>query len=305
MRSRVALSDGARLRSAWTKCQKSAASPEMRVPARFDSSLATRNGDRALRPRSERSSAIDATVDVKQNYTLRGLVNGDGRFGPALGALRPGIVVRAPLPWHTVSLTIMLDPKPKSTAPAHTASIARTIVILRGQKVLLDADLALLFGVPTKRLNEQVRRNANRFPADFLFRLTDQEVRTLRSQVATSNPRRGGRRYLPYAFTEHGAIMAATILNSPRAIEVSVYVVRAFVQLREVLATHRQLAERLDILEAKIESKLATHDSALADIINAIRELMAPPDSQEATHWLRDPKAGAVSTDRCQRSSES
>jgi len=92
-----------------------------------------------------------------------------------------------------------------------------------GRKVLLDADLALLFGVPTKRLNEQVRRNANRFPADFMFRLTDHKVTALRSQTATSKPRRGGRRYLPYAFTEHGAIMAATILNTPRAIEVSVY----------------------------------------------------------------------------------
>jgi phage regulator Rha-like protein len=189
-----------------------------------------------------------------------------------------------------MSSTIMLHPTAKSTAPARTASIARTIVILRGQKVLLDADLALLFGVPTKRLNEQVRRNASRFPADFRFQLTDQEVTTLRSQIATSNPRHGGRRYLPYAFTEHGAIMAATILNTPRAIEVSVYVVRAFVQLREVLATHKQLAERLDTLEAKIERKLATHDDALADIIDAIRELMAPPDPKKRPIGFVTPK---------------
>jgi len=185
---------------------------------------------------------------------------------------------------------IMLDPTAKSIAPARTTSIARTIVVLRRQKVLLDADLALLFGVPTKRLNEQVRRNANRFPADFMFQLTDHEVTALRSQTATSTPKRGGRRYLPYAFTEHGAIMAATILNTPRAIEVSVYVVRAFVQLREVLATNNQLAERLDALEAKIERKLATHDHALADIINAIRELMAPPDSKKRPIGFVTPK---------------
>ena len=101
---------------------------------------------------------------------------------------------------------------------------------------------------------------------------------------------RAGRRNLRYAFTEHGAIMAATILNTPRAIEVSVYVVRAFVQLREVLATHKQLAERLDALEAKIERKLATHDHALADIINAIRELMAPPDSKKRPIGFVTPK---------------
>jgi phage regulator Rha-like protein len=204
-----------------------------------------------------------------------------------IATVRPRVVVRAPLPWQTISLTIKIDPMAKST---HTASIARTIVILRGQKVLLDADLALLYGVPTKRLNEQVRRNANRFPADFMFQLTDHEVIALRSQIATSKPRRGGRRYLPYAFTEHGAIMAATILNTPRAIEVSVYVVRAFVQLREVLATHKQLAERLDVLESKIERKLATHDRALADIISAIRELMAPPDPEKRPIGFVTPK---------------
>ena len=185
----------------------------------------------------------------------------------------------------------MLDPTAKSIAPARTTSIARTIVVLRRQKVLLDADLALLFGVPTKRLNEQVRRNANRFPADFMFRLTDHEVTALRSQIATSSRSdHGGRRSLPFVFTEHGAIMAATILNTPRAIEVSVYVVRAFVQLREVLATHKQLAERLDALEAKIERKLATHDRALADIINAIRELMAPPDPKKRPIGFVTPK---------------
>lgn len=129
-----------------------------------------------------------------------------------------------------------------------TEAIVQAIRVIRGQKVLLDADLAALYGVETKRFNEQVKRNQQRFPEDFMFQLTDEEFDDLRSQNATSNRGRGGRRYLPYAFTEHGAIMAATILNSPWATEVSVYVVRAFVKLRELLASHRALAKRLEEL---------------------------------------------------------
>jgi hypothetical protein len=157
--------------------------------------------------------------------------------------------------------------------------IARVILVLRGQRVLLDAELAALYGVTTKRLNEQVRRNLHRFPADFMFHLTAEEVAELRSQIATSNATagRGGRRYLPYAFTEHGAIQAANVLNSPRAVEMSLYVVRAFVQLRELLSSNRELAKRLDQLEARIEKKLATHDEAIAAMLSAIRGLMKPP----------------------------
>src|ERR1700736_328073 len=110
------------------------------------------------------------------------------------------------------------------------------ILILRGHKVILDSDLAELYGVPVKRLNEQVKRNVERFPADFMFQLSAREHDHLRSQFATSKQARGGRRYPPYAFTEHGAIMAATVLNSKRAVEMSVFVVRAFVRLRELLA---------------------------------------------------------------------
>jgi len=142
--------------------------------------------------------------------------------------------------------------------------------------VLLDADLAALYGVETRRLNEQVRRNRRRFPADFVFRLTRKELDNLMSQFATSSW--GGRRKLPYAFTEHGAIQAATILNTRRAVEVSVYVVRAFVQLRGVLAANRELAKRLDELEGRIERKLDTHDHVIAEILDAIRQLMAPPE---------------------------
>lgn len=159
-----------------------------------------------------------------------------------------------------------------------TGHIARSILVLRGQRVLLDTELADLYGVTTKRFNEQVRRNRQRFPADFMFQLTAREAEALRSQIATSKTAgRGGRRYLPYALTEHGAIMAATVLNSPRAVEMSVYVVRAFVKLRELLASNEELARRLDELEARIEKKLTTHDQAIAAMLSAIRQLMIPP----------------------------
>ena len=121
--------------------------------------------------------------------------------------------------------------------------VERAILVVRGQKVILDADLAGLYGVSTKRLKEQVRRNKERFPADFMFLLDPQEVRNLRSQFATSSAAWGGTRYTPMAFTEHGAIMAASVLNTPRAVEASVYVVRAFVKIREMLSTHKELAQ--------------------------------------------------------------
>ncbi|MGC9208168.1 ORF6N domain-containing protein [Acidithiobacillus sp.] len=160
--------------------------------------------------------------------------------------------------------------------PLQVEALAQRIYRIRGQRVLLDADLAELYGVPTKRLNEQIKRNPDRFPPDFLFQLSEEEHAALRSQLATSNTGRGGRRYLPYAFTEHGAIMAATVLNSPRAIEMSVFVVRAFVRLREMLSTHQELAEKLDALERTV----STHDQAIAGLINAIRELTHTPASR-------------------------
>jgi ATP-dependent Clp protease ATP-binding subunit ClpA len=168
----------------------------------------------------------------------------------------------------------------KSKTPAPAEVITRSILVLRGHRVLLDTELAALYGVTTKRFNEQVRRNAKRFPEDFMFQLNASETAALRSQIATSNAlprRRGGRRYLPHAFTEHGAIMAATILNSPRSVEMSVYVVRAFVQLREALASNKDLARRLVQLETRLDKKLAAHDEAIAAILSAIRRLMNPP----------------------------
>src|SRR5882672_9548039 len=143
------------------------------------------------------------------------------------------------------------------------------IVILRDQKVILDVDLAALYGVSVKRLNEQIKRNARRFPSDFLFRLLRVEYENLRSQNATSSSRHGGRRYLPHAFTEHGAIMAATVLNSKRAIEMSIFVVRAFVRMREALAMNQQIVTKLSELERRLES----HDVEIQDLVEAIREL--------------------------------
>lgn len=128
--------------------------------------------------------------------------------------------------------------------PFRIEAIAGRILTLRGQRVMLDTDLAALYGISTGRFNEAVRRHLARFPADFMFEVKNQELVALRSRIAISNTGRGGRRYAPFAFTEHGAIMAATILNSPRATEVSVYVVRAFLRLRETLAAHTELTSR-------------------------------------------------------------
>ena len=140
---------------------------------------------------------------------------------------------------------------------------------------MLDADLAELYGVTTKRLNEQVKRNSARFPEDFVFRLTPAEVEALnRSQIATGSQRHRDPRFAPYAFTEHGTIQAANVLNSPRAVDMGVHVVRAFVRLREMISTHKELARKLDELERKI----TTHDQAIAGLIDAIRQLMTPPE---------------------------
>ena len=121
--------------------------------------------------------------------------------------------------------------------------IERLILLVRGHKVMLDVDLAVLYGVTTKRLNEQVRRNRSRFPADFMFQLTSEEVKSLRSQLATSKQGRGGRRYAPYVFTEQGVAMLSTVLNSERAIHVNIEIMKAFVRLREILASHKDLAK--------------------------------------------------------------
>jgi phage regulator Rha-like protein len=150
-------------------------------------------------------------------------------------------------------------------------SIEQRIFVFRGQKVMLDADLAQLYGVSTKRFNEQVKRNRDRFPEDFMFRLSSEEAKSilaLRSQFATL--KRGQHlKYAPYAFTEHGAVMVANVLNSSVAVHASIQVVRAFVRLREIMATHKDLAQKLEQMEKK-------YDRQFKVVFDAIRELMAP-----------------------------
>ena len=143
---------------------------------------------------------------------------------------------------------------------------------------MIDTDLAMLYGVPTKRLNEQVKRNAHRFPADFVFQLTRGE----RDEVVANCDHLRQIRFsptMPFAFTEHGALMAASVLNTPHAVEVSLYVVRAFVELREAIAPYKQLTGRLDELEARLERKLVVHDQTITGILEAIRQLMIPPEA--------------------------
>jgi hypothetical protein len=160
--------------------------------------------------------------------------------------------------------------------------IAKRIRIVRGHRVLLDTDLALLYGVSTKRLNEQVRRNIERFPEDFVFTLTDQELASSRSQTATLNKRRGHNvKYLPMAFTEHGAIMTATILNSPAAVEMSVLIVRAFVKLRQMIASNATLTHRLETLERSVAALDANTRQEFVRVYKAILKLMGPAPPQQ------------------------
>jgi phage regulator Rha-like protein len=167
--------------------------------------------------------------------------------------------------------TLLKMPKREGRA---LVAVESRILFLRNQRVILDADIAELYGVPVKVLNQQIKRNRERFPPDFVFQLTEKEHKLLRSQIVTSKEGRGGRRYKPYAFTEHGAIMAATVLNSERAVQMSVFVVRAFVRLREMLATSRRLAGKID----ELENRLETHDSTIQELIEAIKELMTPEE---------------------------
>jgi len=171
--------------------------------------------------------------------------------------------------------------------------VTSKILILRNQKVILDTDLAELYGVPVKHLNQQVKRNGHRFPSDFLFTVTKAESESLRSQFVTSNPGRGGRRYLPHAFTEHGAIMAATVLNSKRAIEMSIFVVRAFVQMRQTLVVNHKVVSKLSELEARLDN----HDDEIHDLVDAIRELMAPlPANNRRIGFETPPQSGERKT---------
>jgi len=172
----------------------------------------------------------------------------------------------------------------KQTALAPVAKIERAILRIRGHNVMLDQDLAAVYGVTTKRLNQQVKRNRNRFPEDFAFQLTAEEAQVLRLQIATSNKGRGGRRTRPFAFTEHGAVMLASVLNTPVAVQASIHVVRAFIRLRQILETHKELARRLEELEKKYDEKFRV-------VFEAIRQLMAPPAPKRAQIGFRAKKA--------------
>ena len=159
------------------------------------------------------------------------------------------------------------------TSRRKIAQLESAIYLIRGQRVMFDSDLAAIYGVTTKRLNEQVRRNISRFPEDFAFQLTAEELTNLRSQIATSSFH-GGRRYRPWVFTEHGAIMLASVLNSDIAAQASVRVVRAFVRLREMVAANAQLASKLEELERRLDS----HDEAIVDLFAALKQLLEPPE---------------------------
>ena len=152
-------------------------------------------------------------------------------------------------------------------------SLVSKIVFLRDEKVLLDHDLAELYDVETGALNRAVKRNTERFPEDFMFQVTGEEAELLRCQTGISKPGRGGRRYLPYAFTEQGVAMLSSVLNSKRAIDVNIAIMRAFVQLRKMIASHDKLARKL----AELEQHLESHDEQIQAVFEAIRQLMTPP----------------------------
>jgi ORF6N domain len=160
------------------------------------------------------------------------------------------------------------------TAIVVARKVDSKIFVLRGQRVILDTDLAELYGVQVRHLNQQVKRNAKRFPLAFRFQLSAHELKILRSQNVISSEGHGGARYRPYVFTEHGAIMAATVLNSQRAIEMSVFVVLAFVRMRRAIAGNRHILTKL----AELERRLESHDAEIQDLMDAIRELMSPEE---------------------------
>ena len=153
------------------------------------------------------------------------------------------------------------------------------IMVIRGAKVIIDSDLANLYGVETRRLNEQVKRNQSKFPEDFMFQLSKEELEILKSQIAISRSNWGGRRTLPFAFTEHGALQAANVLNSEQANRMSVFIIRAFVKLREIALTNEALSKKFKVLEDRVTE----HDTILMSIIRGIRNLIDSPGQNEKT----------------------
>jgi hypothetical protein len=168
----------------------------------------------------------------------------------------------------------------KMTYGTVVAPLEQRIYTVRGQRVMLDADLAEVYGVETRALVQAVKRNAGRFPADFVFQMSEPEWDSLRSQIVISKGR-GGRRYRPYVFTEHGAVMAANVLNSPRATQMSVFVVRAFIKMRAVLSDNRKLARKLAELERKLSDRLDVHEQAILHLLRQMQDLLNPPAGPE------------------------
>jgi hypothetical protein len=185
------------------------------------------------------------------------------------------------LPEFLHNLSPPMAKKPKSPIPIE--QIDGMIRTIRGTRVVLDRDLAKIYGVPTKAFNQAVKRNRQRFPEDFMFRLTLEEAKVLqalRSQTVTSS-QRGGPRYLPYAFTEYGAVMAANILNSARAVQMSIFVVRAFVKMREALRGTPELARKLSELERKLTDRLDVHEAAIVQVLREVMQILNPPPEPE------------------------
>jgi len=162
-----------------------------------------------------------------------------------------------------------------------SVDIDSAIHLVRGERIILDSDLANIYGIQTFRLNEAVKRNRGRFPDDFLFQLTKDEYNALTSHFAMSKHGRGGRRTLPYAFTEHGAVMAANILNSERAVQMSIFIVRAFIKMRQTFAASRALSDKLNDLEKKITTRLDVHERVIAYVLGELKKLMEPPQLPE------------------------
>jgi phage regulator Rha-like protein len=166
-------------------------------------------------------------------------------------------------------------------ATTEIGGLEQLIYEIRGQKVMLDADLAGVYGVTTARLNQQVKRNQKRFPGDFVFQLTSTEHEGLMLQIATSKTGRGGRRKLPYAFTEHGAIMASMVLNTERAVQMGVYVVRAFARMRAMLGERREWVSALRSLEKELKERLNVHEAAIVSILQRMMDIIEPPELPE------------------------
>ena len=162
---------------------------------------------------------------------------------------------------------------PVKVSPISPELVERRIYVIRGHKVMLDSDLAELYKVATKALNQAVRRNSSRFPEDFMFQLTPEEAEALRSQIVTAKMNRGGRRSVPYAFTEHGIAMLSSVLKSARAVQMNIAIVRTFIKLRDMVAGNKELARRLD----RVETRLKLHHNTIGVVIDEIKRLRTPP----------------------------